>query len=117
MRRNDAKPRRGDVWWYDPDPVRGHEPRRTRPGLIVSADIFNGGPSAMVIICPLTRTDRGFRFRVPIEPPEAGLTSQGFVQCDQVRAVAVDRLERRLGVVRPSTLTSVGLRLRILLDL
>lgn len=67
-------PRRGEVWDIDFDPIVGHEQGGRRPGLIVSVDPFNAGPSTLVFAVPMTRTDRGVPAHVPVSPPKAGST-------------------------------------------
>lgn len=108
---------RGDVWQYDPDPVRGHEQGRARPAVIVSADTFNSGPARLVVICPLTTRDRGIPSHVPIDPPQGGVRLRSFVMCDQVRAISTERLRSHVGTLEGRTMRAIGQRLRILLDL
>lgn len=109
--------RRGEVWNVDLDPVRGHEQGRRPPCAIVSANAFNRGRHGLVMICPLTRTE--FRTPLHVELPagEAGLRARSFVLCEQVRTISTDRLVSRLGSLRPSTMTNIDDRLRMLLDL
>ena len=110
-------PSRGDVWHVDPDPVRGHEQGRPRPAVIVSADEFNIGPSALVIVCLMTTRDRQIRSHVRIDPPEGGLRRASFVQCEQVRTISTERLISRFGALGPTSMAAIDDRLRILLDL
>lgn len=117
MRKPPKEPHRGEVWWADLDPAPGHEQGGRRPALILSASTFNAGPAGIVVICPLTRTDRRVRFHVAVEPPEGGVRSRSYAQCDQPRAISVERVGDRLGSVTPRTLALVETRLRILLDL
>ena len=111
------EPLRGDVWWVDLDPVRDHEEGGRRPGLILSATTFNRGPSGIVVVCPVTRTERRVRFHVAIDPPEGGLRARSFVLCDQPRAISIERIAKRIGSVSPTTLALVEMRLRILFGL
>ncbi len=46
----------------------GHEPALVRPGLIVSADLINNGPGALVGIVPITSRDYGLRSHVGLQP-------------------------------------------------
>lgn len=32
---------RGEIWWADLNPVRGHEQAGVRPVLVISHDVFN----------------------------------------------------------------------------
>ena len=99
------------------DPTTGHEQASTRPALILSEDIFNEGPADMVVVAPITRTQRKIRWHVPVAPPEGGLVSESFVQCENVRSVSKQRLKRRRGRVSPPVMQQVEDRLRILLGL
>lgn len=110
-------PTRGDVWHIDPDPVRGHEQGRPRPAVIVSADELNIGPSALVIVCLMTTTDRRIPSHVRVDPPEGGLRRPSFVQCEQVRTISTERLISRLGALNSASMAAIDERLRILLDL
>jgi len=108
---------RGEVWYVDLDPVRGHEQAGRRTALIVSADIFNGGPAGLVILAPITTRDRGVPLHVGVDPPEGGVRQRSFIKCEDVRSVDITRLSRRLGAVASETLAEVEDRLRTLLDL
>jgi mRNA interferase MazF len=108
---------RGEIWLFDPDPVRGHEQGGRRPALVISADRYNEGRAELVVVVPLTTRDRGIPLWVAIEPPEGGLTRRSLVQCDAVRSVSTARLHRRLGRIGAATLAAVEDSLRIVLDL
>lgn len=108
---------RGEVWRVDLEPVRGHEQGRVRPALVVSASILNRGPSGLVTVVPITSKARSIRSFLRIDPPEGGVPKTSFLICDQIRTISTDRLLRRLGVIRASTLAQVEDRLKILLDL
>lgn len=76
-------PRQGDLVTLDFDPQSGHEQKGRRPALVVSKEAFNRG-TGMAICCPVTNTDRGIPFHVPL----AGRTSlTGFVMCEQVKSL------------------------------
>lgn len=81
--------KQGDIVYLDFDPQSGHEQRGRRPALVVSNDLFNR-ISSMTMVCPVTNTDRGHPFHVPL----AGRTiTTGVVMCDQVRML--DLVSRR----------------------
>lgn len=110
-------PRLGEVWDIDFDPVVGHEQGGRRPGLIVSVDPFNAGPSTLAFAIPMTRQGRGVPAHIPVVPPEGGLDTRSFVLCDALRSISRQRLVRPRGQVAPMTLSAVDYWLRILLDL
>jgi len=110
-------PLRGEIWYADLAPARGHEQGGRRPALVVSADTFNTGPAGLVVILPLTTRDRGIPLQVAIDPPEGGMRRRSFVKCEDVRSVDARRLSRRVGAVGAATMAEVEDRLRMLLGL
>ena len=107
-------PRQGEVWLADLDPVAGHEQAGRRPVLIVSVDTFSAAAHELVIVVPITTTDRGLMLDVRIEPPEGGGDRIAFAMPYQVRTVSHSRLSSRRGTVTDKTLGDVLSRLRIL---
>jgi mRNA interferase MazF len=85
--------------------------------LVISVELFNQGPSGLVIVVPISTKDKRVRSQVPIEGGEGGLRTGGFIKCEAVRSISTQRLQGRWGVVAPATLSAVEDRLRILLDL
>jgi mRNA interferase MazF len=76
-------PRQGDLAALNFDPQSGHEHKGRRPALVVSKEAFNKA-TGMAICCPITDTNRGVPFHVPL----AGRTSLiGFVMCEQVKSL------------------------------
>ncbi|MDL1976209.1 MAG: type II toxin-antitoxin system PemK/MazF family toxin [Deltaproteobacteria bacterium] len=76
-------PRQGDIIAITFDPQSGHEQKGRRPALVVSKDLFNRS-TGLAIVCPLTNTERGFPFHVPV-PGNSSLT--GFIMVEQVKSV------------------------------
>jgi mRNA interferase MazF len=99
------------------DPVRGREQAGTRPAVVISVDLFNQGPAGLVIVVPMTTTDRRIPLHVAVDPPEGGLKQRSFVQIDNVRSISSERLIRRWGTLEAKTLVEVERRLRMLLRL
>ncbi|MGI6209653.1 MAG: type II toxin-antitoxin system PemK/MazF family toxin [Anaerolineae bacterium] len=66
-------PSRGDIWLVDLGPTPGHEQAGRRPALVVSTDAFNQGPAGLVVVLPITTTERGIPLHVPVNPPEGGV--------------------------------------------
>lgn len=110
-------PSRGDIWLVDLNPVRGREQAGRRPCVVVSVDGFNRGAFGVVVVVPLTTTDRRAPLHVRIDPPEGGLKQVSFVKTEDVRSVSTDRLAARFGSLSPRTFLVVEDRLRILLGL
>jgi mRNA interferase MazF len=109
-------PRQGEVVWADPDPTRGAEQAKARPFVIVSVDHLNGSPLGLSLVVPLTRTDFANALHLEIAPPEGGIRARSFAMPEQLRALAHERITRRLGTLRPATLRELLRRCRLLLS-
>jgi mRNA interferase MazF len=107
-------PRFGEVWLADLDPAVGHEQAGVRPAIVVSSDPFNENFSRLVIVVPVTRTDRGHPFNVPIAPQAEGLRYHSFAMCEMVRSVSSDRFEYRIGKIDQGSMEVILDRLKII---
>ena len=107
----------GEIWLLNLDPTLGREPRGTRPGLVISVDKFNQGPTELIIVLPVTSKKKNTPFHIEIEPPEGGVKTRSYIKCEDVRSVSKDRLLSLWGTVSPKTMDEVKDRLRILLDM
>jgi mRNA interferase MazF len=102
-----AKPVRGEVWLASLDPIVGREQAGSRPVLIVSDDHINRSPLEMVVVAPITGTDRGIPLHVKIVPRDGGLAKPSVIMTEQIRAISQRRLKRCLGTVAASTMMRV----------
>src|SRR5258706_4893451 len=114
--RSAPMPRQGEVWWFDPDPVRGHEEGGRRPCVVVSFDRLNRTAIGMIVVCPLTRSEGPRLLRIPLDPPEAGLSFRSFVQVEHVRSISIERVGMRIGRVGPLKAALIEDRLRRILS-
>ena len=76
-------PERGDVIWVDFSPTVGHEQAGRRPGVVLSPRAYNE-PSELAFVCPITNSEKGYAFEVPIP---TGLPVTGVILVDQARPV------------------------------
>ena len=76
--------KQGDIIKLDLDPTKGHEQAGYRPVLVVNNGSFSKA-SNMVVVCPITNTDRNCPLHVKLE----GLTTTGFVMSDQIKAIDI----------------------------
>ena len=90
------------VFLVNLDPTLGHEMRKTRPCLVVSADEMNDHIET-VIIAPMTTGSRYYPTRVPLRFQN----QQGWIVLDQIRAVDKRRLVKRLGRIDSGAAASV----------
>src|SRR2546427_1359789 len=94
---------RGDIYWADLDPTRGHEQAGQRPVLILSNDIFNQR-SGTVIAMALTSQPQRAGFPLTMELESVKLGKRAWVKISQVRTLSFRRLGRKLGRVSPEEL-------------
>jgi mRNA interferase MazF len=93
-------PRKGDFIALSFDPQSGHEQKGRRPALVVSNEVFNKA-TGMAIACPLTNTDRGIPFHVPV----SGRTPlTGFVMVEQVKSVDFHSRQAKFIAKAPKTI-------------
>jgi mRNA interferase MazF len=114
--------RRGDIHFVDFEPSRDSEANKLRPAVIVSHDASNAIVSrlgrGLVTVVPLTSNVlRQYGFQVHLPASRTGLERDSKAQAEQIRAVAIDRVGDRIGLVPYSLLAKVDEALRIHLDL
>ena len=81
--------------------------------VLVSPDRFNRGP--LVIAVPFTRTVHGTPLHIAVEPPEGGLRDVSYAMCEQVGALARERLVLPWGEVSASSMHEIVGRLHLLM--
>ncbi len=108
---------RGQVWYVKLDPTIGHEQAKTRPCLIISNDYFNQGRSGLVVVVPITSTNRKNPLHIEVNPPEGALFNTSYILCDQIRTISTKRLSKVLGMVSAETLYKIEYVLKVLLDI
>ncbi len=101
------EPKAGEVWFIDFSPQVGREQAGIRPALVISHDRFNRVRNDLHIVVPITGTDRGLAYHVPVSPPEGGLTRGSQVMCEQEKSQTIDRFMSRRGAVTSQTLKRV----------
>jgi len=114
--------RRGEIRVVNLEPVRGAEASKTRPAVIVSNDGANTTATRLgrgvVTVVPVTsNVDRIYPFQVLLKAIDTGLKSDSKAQAEQVRSVAVERIETRVAVVPPSVMAQLDEALRLHLSL
>lgn len=97
---------RGEIWWADLNPVRGHEQAGVRPVLIISHDVFNQR-SGTVIALAITSQAPSAGFPLTLEITSGNLPKRSWVKISQIRTLSVDRLSNQLGSVAPEELDDI----------
>jgi mRNA interferase MazF len=108
-----VEPRRGEVWWVRLDPTLGSEIVKTRPCIIVSGNVFNKLRRTVVVVPLSTSPQPGAPLLVPVRCDGREVVAV----TDQIRAIAKQRLERRLGELSARDVESVEHGVREVLEL
>lgn len=93
----DLPPRRGEVWLAHLD--------KLRPVIVLTRDPLGSFLNA-VIAAPVTATIRGLSTEVLVGPDD-GVRHESVANLDNVQLVARSQLVRRVGRVRPATMSAL----------
>lgn len=96
----------GQVWWALPDSSVGREQSGRRPVMVISNDDYHASATTLVLVVPLTTTNRRWPNHVPVAgrvPTEPG----SFAMTEQVRAISRERLRSPIGVTTIECLDEV----------
>jgi mRNA interferase MazF len=113
---------RGDIRLVNLDPVVAGEASKTRPAVIVSNDALNSTSASLgrgvITVVPITsNVNRVYPFQVSLTPGVAGLQVHSKAQAEQVRAVSVSRIGRRVGRLTAELQEELDIALRLHLGL
>jgi mRNA interferase MazF len=109
------RPSRCEIWQVDLNPTIGRETNKVRPALVVSVNALNHGPAELVIVVPISTVDKRIPTHVRIPVGEGGQTADGYIKCEEVKSISVQRFQRRRGTAHPATVERVLSILRVLL--
>jgi mRNA interferase MazF len=94
---------RGDIYWADLNPTKGHEQAGLRPVLILSHDVFNTRSGTVIAMALTSQPQKaGFPLTLPLSTPR--LPKETWVKISQIRTLSTERLGRKLGSVSPEEL-------------
>ena len=97
---------RGEIYWANLDPTRGHEQAGHRPVLVLSQDVFNDR-SGTVIAVAITSQEPRAGFPLTLELDSASLPKKSWVKISQIRTLSTERLSAKIGKVRSEELVQV----------
>jgi mRNA interferase MazF len=97
---------RGEIWWANLNPTRGHEQSGIRPVLIISQDAFNRH-SGTVIALALTSQVPKAEFPLTFLIESVSLPKQSWVKISQIRTLSVDRLGDKISQIAPEELAVI----------
>jgi len=97
---------RGEIWWADLDPAKGHEQAGTRPVLVISHDVFNTKSGTVIALAITSQEPRaGFPLTFPVKSLKMPKTS--WVKMSQIRTISTERLRKRIGCVSEDELSEI----------
>lgn len=116
MKQN-TPPQRGEIWTVDLHPVRGEERRKQWRALVISVNELNHGPAGIATVLPISAVDQNIATHVKVPAGEAGQAAEGFVKCEEMRSVSIERLTNRVGAVKAATLAQAMWNVGVLLGM
>jgi mRNA interferase MazF len=114
--------RRGDVCLVNLEPTLGAEANKTRPAIVISNDGANvvatrNGQGVITVVPVTSNVSRVYPFQVLLDVDEGGLQRPSKAQVEQMRAVDIARVGRRLGALTASTVRRLDDAIRLHLGL
>ncbi len=107
-----------EVWIADLNPRMGTESGKIRPVVIIQTDLLNSvHPST--IICPITTNvqPESEILRVHLKMGMAKLKQDCDILMDQIRAIDIKRLQKKLGSLPDEVENKIKYNIAIILDL
>ena len=89
---------RGDIYWCDLEPTKGHEQKGVRPVLVLSNDFFNKY-SQTVIAMVLTSQPQRASYPLTYKLKNMNLPKESWVKISQIRTLSIKRLSNKIGTV------------------
>lgn len=110
--------RRGEIYYADLNPIKGHEQGGRRPVLIIQNDIGNQF-SSTTIVAPLTTSfgERIYPTEVRIPAGVGSLPQASAVLLNQIKTIDKERLETRIGQLDERIMSQVDDAIKISLGL
>ena len=116
--------RRGDLWIVSFDPATVPEQKGIRPAVVMSSDQMDANAIGLAFVIPGTRTQRTDASGRPVpnhlrvDPiAQNGLGSTTYFMVEQLRSVAIQRFEKKIGQLAPAQLYELEDITIMLLDL
>lgn len=97
---------RGDIFWADLQPTRGHQQGGKRPVVVVSNDVFNQRSGTVIAMAVTSRPQRA-GYPLTWRIPDGILPKPSWVKISQVRTLSTERLGDRAGRLDSAALTDL----------
>lgn len=108
--------RRGSIIWVDLSPTRGREQAGIRPAVVIASEGYLANVPDLVIVAPVTTTDRGWPHHVRLRGSDVDLPRPSLAMTEQPRTVARSRITGRAGTAGVDTMTDIDQWLRDFTD-
>jgi mRNA interferase MazF len=113
---------RGEIRLVNLEPAKSDEAAKTRPAVIVSNDALNARTMSLargvVTVVPITsNVQKVYPFQVKLSRVDSGLRVDSKAQAEQIRAVSISRIGRRIGQLNAETQEELDIALRLHLSL
>jgi mRNA interferase MazF len=97
----------GQVVWIDFSPTQGREQKSHRPAAVISTADYLRTVRGLVVVVPVTTTDRGWAHHVQLRGDELELEQDSFAMTEQPRTVSLGRISKVSGSVNSRTLSVI----------
>ena len=114
MRQN-TSPSRGEIWVVDLHHPRAGDAKVMHRALVISVNELNHGAAGIATVLPMSDVDQRIATHVKVPAGEAMLATDGFVKCEELRSVSIERLTRRVGAVKAETMAAAMRNVGVLL--
>lgn len=105
-----------EIWLANLNPLRGTEPGKVRPVVIVQTNLLNESHPS-VIICPITTNVIPESELLRVHLLDGQLDSASDILVDQIRSIDKKRLITKLGNLTQDQSDRLGENIKIVLDL
>lgn len=103
-----TNPKRGEIYLVNFDPTIGAEIKKIRPALILQNDTANRWSSITIVAAITSQFEEPlYPTEVLLKAPEGKLETDSVVLLNQIRSIDKRRLIKRLGALKPGTMTQV----------
>lgn len=97
---------RGDIYWANLNPTRGHEQAGRRPVLILSHEVFNKHSGTVIALAITSQPQKaGFPLTLSLESPK--LPKLSWVKISQIRTLSTLRLDKKIGRASPDEVAMI----------
>jgi mRNA interferase MazF len=100
-----ARVLRGEVYWADPDPTRGHEQAGKRPVLVLSHEAFNARLGVVIALAVTSRPQPAYPLSHRLRTGD--LPRESWVMMYQARTISTERLGERIGAISADELQEI----------